>query len=145
MAPLRTNARVSQVALVVENLCLPCRGHKRRGLGPWVRKTPGGGRGHRLQYSCLENPMDRGAWWTTVRGVARSEQLSTAQKVNQKRKWSEITLKIESMCMLSAFSRICETGYPLFHQRFPSSSFVGLSGWKHHDGKRREKQTRCFC
>ena len=34
--------------------------------------VPGGGNGNPLQYSCLENPMDRGAWWATVRGVAES-------------------------------------------------------------------------
>ena len=33
-------------------------------------KSPGEGHGNPLQYSCLENPMDRGAWWTTVHGVA---------------------------------------------------------------------------
>ena len=32
----------------------------------------GGGNGNTLQYSCLENPMDRGAWWATVHGVAKS-------------------------------------------------------------------------
>ena len=37
-----------------------------------LRRSPGGGHGSPLQYSCLENPVDRGAWWTTVRGVARS-------------------------------------------------------------------------
>ena len=35
----------------------------------WVRKTPGEGDGNPLQYSCLENPMDRGAWWATVHWV----------------------------------------------------------------------------
>ena len=43
------------------------------GLG----RSPGGGNGNLLQYSCLENPMDRGAWQTTVHGVAKSQtQLS---------------------------------------------------------------------
>ena len=36
------------------------------------RRSPGGGRGNPLQYSCLENPMDRGAWWATVHGVVGS-------------------------------------------------------------------------
>ena len=36
-----------------------------------VRKIPGVGNGKPLQYSCLENPMDRGAWQGTVHGVAR--------------------------------------------------------------------------
>ena len=34
---------------------------------------PGGGHGNPLQYSCLENPMDRGAWWATVHRVTRSQ------------------------------------------------------------------------
>ena len=39
------------------------------GLG----RSPGGGHGNPLQYPCLENPMDRGAWWTTVHGVTKSQ------------------------------------------------------------------------
>ena len=35
-------------------------------------KSPGGGNGNSLQYSCLENPMDRGAWQATVHGVTKS-------------------------------------------------------------------------
>ena len=35
-------------------------------------RSPGGGHGNPLQYSCLENPMDRGAWQGTVHGVAES-------------------------------------------------------------------------
>jgi len=38
---------------------------------PGLRKSPGEGNGNSLQYSCLENPMDRGAWQVTVYGVAR--------------------------------------------------------------------------
>ena len=36
---------------------------------------PGEGNGNPLQYSCLENPMDGGAWWATVHGVAKSQTL----------------------------------------------------------------------
>ena len=39
---------------------------------PGLGRSPGGGHGNPLQYSCLENAMDRGAWWVTVRGVAKS-------------------------------------------------------------------------
>ena len=39
------------------------------GLIPGSEKSPGEGNGTPLQYSCLENPMDRGAWWATVYGV----------------------------------------------------------------------------
>ena len=41
------------------------------GLIPGSGRSPGGGNGNPLQYFCLENPMDRGAWGATVRGVAR--------------------------------------------------------------------------
>ena len=40
---------------------------------PGSGRSPGGGHGNPLQYSCLENPMDRGAWWATVHEVARSQ------------------------------------------------------------------------
>ena len=42
------------------------------GLIPGVGRSPGEGNGNPLQYSFLENSMDRGAWWATVRGVAKS-------------------------------------------------------------------------
>ena len=37
-----------------------------------LERSPGGGHGNTLQYSCLENPMDRGAQWATVHGVTKS-------------------------------------------------------------------------
>ena len=40
---------------------------------PGLGRSPGEGNGNPLQYSCLENPMDRGAWWATVRGVTESD------------------------------------------------------------------------
>ena len=47
------------------------------GLIPGSGRSPGGGRGNPLQYSCLENPSDRGAWWAMVHGVGKSRiQLS---------------------------------------------------------------------
>ena len=39
---------------------------------PGSGRSPGGGHGYPLQYCCLENPMDRRAWWVTVRGVTKS-------------------------------------------------------------------------
>ena len=42
------------------------------GLIPGLRRSPEGGHGNPLQYSCLENPMDRGAWRTTVYRVKKS-------------------------------------------------------------------------
>ena len=43
------------------------------GLIPGWRRCPGGGNGSPLQYSCLENPLDKGAWWATVHGVTKSQ------------------------------------------------------------------------
>ena len=42
----------------------------KHGFDPGSGRSPGGGNGDLLQYCCLENPMDRGAWWTAVHGVA---------------------------------------------------------------------------
>ena len=47
------------------------------GLIPGLGRFPGGSHGNPLQYSCLENPVDRGAWWAIVHRVAKSRvQLS---------------------------------------------------------------------
>ena len=44
------------------------------GLIPGLGRSPGEGNGNPLQYSCLENPMDRGDWWVTVHGVTESDR-----------------------------------------------------------------------
>ena len=67
--------RASQAALVVKTR------HPAAGAGdvrdtgstPGWGRSPGGGHGNLLQYSCLENPMDRGDWWDTVHGVKESD------------------------------------------------------------------------
>ena len=60
----------SQVALVVKNLPADARDS---GLIPGLERSPGGGHGKPLQYSRLENPMDREAWRATIHGVANSQ------------------------------------------------------------------------
>ena len=42
---------------------------------PGSGRSPGEGNGNPLQYSCLENPMDRGAWWATVLGITESDMI----------------------------------------------------------------------
>ena len=64
--------RASQVALVVKNLSANAGEKGEVNLIPGWGRSPGGGHGSPLQYSCLENPMDRGAWWATVRRVTKS-------------------------------------------------------------------------
>ena len=53
--------------------CGRCRRPKRCGSIPGSGRSPRGGNSNPLQYSCLENSMDRGAWWATVHGVAQSQ------------------------------------------------------------------------
>ena len=62
----------SQVALMIKNM--PDNAGDIRDLGsiPGSEKSPGGGHNNPLQYSCLENPMDRGAWRATVHEVAKN-------------------------------------------------------------------------
>ena len=62
----------SQVMLVVKNPLANAGDIRDAGLVPGLGRSLGGGHGNPLQYSCLENPMDRGAWWATVHGVAKS-------------------------------------------------------------------------
>ena len=42
-----------------------------QGLIPGLGRSPGEGKGNSLQYPCLEDPKDRGAWWAAVHGVAK--------------------------------------------------------------------------
>ena len=64
--------RTSQVALVVKNLLANAGELRDASSIPGLGRCPGGGNGNPLQYSCLENPMDREAWWATVHGVTKS-------------------------------------------------------------------------
>ena len=65
--------RASQMSLMVKNL--PANAGDIRDVGsiPGLGRSPGRGHGNPLQYSCLENPMDRGAWQATVLGVTKSQ------------------------------------------------------------------------
>ena len=63
----------SQVVLVIKNLAANAGDIRDVGSVPELGRSPGEGHGNPLQYSCLENPMDRGAWWATVHKVAKSQ------------------------------------------------------------------------
>ena len=62
----------SQVVLVVKNPPANAGDIRDVGLIPGLGRSAGGGHGNPLQYSYLENPMDRGAWWAVVHGVVKS-------------------------------------------------------------------------
>ena len=74
---------------VVQNLPASVGDSGDASLSPGWRRSPGGRNGNPLQYSCLGKPIDRGAWWTTAHGVAKSQtwlsdstaQYSSAQSV----------------------------------------------------------------
>ena len=69
------SAGASQVALVVKNPSANVGDVRGAGsISGWGR-SPGGGHGHSLQYSCLENSMDRGAWWTIVYSITKNQTL----------------------------------------------------------------------
>ena len=74
----------SQVALVVNIPSTNTGGIKGSGLMPGSGRSPGGRNGNPLQYSCLDNSMDRGAWWAAAHGVTESQtSLSTQHKTSR--------------------------------------------------------------
>ena len=56
------------------------------GLIPGFGRSPGEGNGNTLQYSCLGNPMDRGAWWATVHGFRKSRTQPSTNNTNHTEK-----------------------------------------------------------
>ena len=58
---------------VLKNLPADAGDARDAGVIPGWGRSPGGGNGNPLQYSCLGSPMDRGAWWAAVHGVAKSQ------------------------------------------------------------------------
>ena len=61
------------MALVVKNPPASAQDIGGVGLIPGLGRSPGGGHGDPLQYSCLENPVDKGTWWTMVHRVTESD------------------------------------------------------------------------
>ena len=64
---------------------------------PGSGRSPGEGNGNSLQYSCLENSMDRGTWWATVHGVARSMHAGTLELVGHLMSWRQDIAKGQGM------------------------------------------------
>ena len=73
--------QASQVALVRKKLPANAGTAGDAGSIPGSGRSPGGGQGNPLQHSCLENPMNRGAWWARVHRVAKvRHNLATKQQ-----------------------------------------------------------------
>ena len=66
------------------------------GFDPWSGRSPTGGNDNSLQHSCLENPMDRGAWWATIHGVAKSQtQLNVLTRTKGERDSDNNSVKLQ--------------------------------------------------
>ena len=74
-APAPTFRHLRKAVILRTKWVVPGTSHleSHTGLTPGLERSPGGGHGNPLQYSCLENPMDRGAWWATVHRVTKSQ------------------------------------------------------------------------
>ena len=77
------------------------------GLIPGLQRSPGGRHGNPLQYSCLENPMDRGAWQATVLRVAR--ELDTSSQLSMHRNKEKPSLPLNSPLLLSLMETVRDT------------------------------------
>ena len=73
MTPVALAGSFIRYELMVKNLPANEGAIRDAGSIPGSGRSPEGGHGNLLQYSCLENPMDRGAWGATVHGVAKSQ------------------------------------------------------------------------
>ena len=65
----------NQAALMIKNLSANAVDARDTGSIPGSGRYPGVGNGNRVQYSCLENPMDRGSWWATAHGAAKESDM----------------------------------------------------------------------
>ena len=112
-------AKVLQVALVAKNLPADAGDIRDADSIPGSRRSPGGGYDNPLQYSCLENHMDRGAWQATVYRVAKSQtslkqlsmhtryyKLSSYLLTTKKKKKSSLVLFFQPMIHLPNCSYI---------------------------------------
>ena len=80
-------------------------GHIRaEGSIPWLGRSPRGGHGNPLQYSCLENPTDRIAWWAMVHGVTKS--LTQLRRLSM-HAFSCVTVEITGCCSY-CYHIVCE-------------------------------------
>ena len=90
---------VSQMVLVVKNLFVNAGDIRNTDLNPESGRCPGGGHGNPLQYSFLENPMDRGAWQATVHRVSKSQtQLKRLSSHNAIDPWENTHTHISHIC-----------------------------------------------
>ena len=71
------------MVLVVKNLPTNAGDIRDASLMPASGRPPGGRHDNPLQYSCLENPMDRGTWWATVPRIAKSDMTKVTEQAHR--------------------------------------------------------------
>ena len=104
---------------------------------PWVGKSLGGGHGNPLRCYCLENPMDRGAWWATVHSVAKNQTrlkwLSKHVHVAKCLKEGLGKCKFGNLCIFLIFFHIFQPPALISHDPFPDTHGLavcpGIPSW----------------
>jgi len=128
----------------------------KRGFQPWVGKISWRGRnGNLLKYFCLKNPMDPGAWWTTVHSVAKSRRWLKGLSMREvfRVRWERLRQLVlkwpRSQLPISSFHKLYEMGAELgkllLLNLLPSSgaleflNWTTLETWMGWEQKRRER------
>ena len=106
---------------------------------PGLGRSPGEGNGNPLQYSCLENSMDGGAWWATVHGVAKSRT-----------RLSDFT----PLCFMDSYQTFLLYTFPKFSRQSLSSLWLDVIMWvilanelwtRHHSHHFLTGAFNCWC
>ena len=124
-SPAQPAQLASQEVLEVKNLPASAGDVRDMGSIPGLGRSPGGGHGNPLQYSYLENPMDRGVWWATVHTATKSwtwlKRLGTHAQVSfSKRKyilWNKHCLPEELVS--KPVKQFCFVGFFISKERSP--------------------------
>ena len=112
-----TSVLILQVALVIKNLPANAGDVRDTGSIPASGRSLGRGHGNSLQYSCLENPTDRGAWQATVHGITQSwtqmKRLSTHTQSHSK----TYILRLPGVRMQTSYNCILYEKFIFYHQK----------------------------
>ena len=127
----------SQLAIVVKKKKTTCQGRDMRdtSLIPGSGRSPGEGASNFLRCSCLENPMDRGAWWATVHGVAKSQKRLKQRGVRAVLSWRLFSVPRSHPG--------CGVTFTLLRLLYTGTAFWSFLVFDDPDGLRSTSQTFC--
>ena len=115
----------SQVKPMVNNPLVNAGDIRDTGSIPGLGRSPGGGHGNPLQYSCLENPTDRGAWWVTVHRVTKSRT-----RLSMHAQLSKAPLLTSFSSNVSSTTPICLNFCCISELNWPEKSWLQKTKWK---------------